>query len=101
MRTIWIGALVLAAACGGKGEDWTKRALKPATATAGSIKFTIQIPDGMRQREDHGAVEWDFLIDDRVFTPDINVSAGGYAKTLDEYVATEKSVDNWIRKEQL
>src|SRR5262245_59903189 len=99
MRMIWI--CLLATACGSKGEDWTKRALKRVTASSEGIKFTIDVPDGMRQRDDSGGVQWDFLIDGRVYTPDITVRAGGYAKTLDEYVASEKNIDNWIRKEQL
>ena len=100
MRMLAI-CLVVAAACGGKGEDWTKRPLKQVIATSGGIKFTIEVPDGMRQRPDGDGVQWDFLIDDRVFTPDITVRAGGYAKTLDEYVATDKTVDQWIRKDTL
>jgi hypothetical protein len=99
MKAILVCALL--AGCGGKSEDWSKRPLETKAAKADDINFTIDVPKGMRQKDDAGGVVWDFLIDGRVYTPDISVRAGGYAKTLDEYLATEKSVENWVRKETL
>ncbi len=100
MRTLII-VLGCAAACGGKGDDWTKRPIKTVSATVKGIAFTIDLPDGMRQKTRDDEVEWDFLVGEYAKTPDISVSAGGFAKTLDDYVKTEPKVDNWLRKDSL
>jgi hypothetical protein len=90
------------AACGSKdGDDWTKRSTKAVSGTVEGIKFTIDLPDGMRQRDSNGQVEFDFLVGEYVKTPNITIGAGGFAKTLEEYIAFEKTTDNWIRKDKL
>ncbi len=97
-------ATLLVIGCGGKdgGEDWSTRPLEEVTANTDGILFSIKIPKGMRQKEAAGGgVVWDFLVDGRVYSPDITVRAAGYADTLEKYVETEKRVDNWLRKDTL
>ena len=101
MRTMLLCLLVTACGKGGGGDDWTHRPIKAVTATAGKVAFTIELPEGMRQKADSGGVEFDFLVDDYVKTPSVHVGVGGYAKTLDDYVKSDPSVDNWVRKQAL
>src|SRR4051794_40391642 len=103
MRTMLI-LCVAAAACGkGGSSDWTKRAVKPVAASADGVEFTIDLPEGMRQKADHGSVEFDFLEGEYVKTPNITIGTAGFAKTIEDYVKQESSsgTDNWIRKEAL
>ncbi|MDB4955492.1 MAG: hypothetical protein JWO36_3061 [Myxococcales bacterium] len=101
MKSILLMLCVAATACAGGGDDWTKKPLKTVSGTAGGVPFSIELPDGMREKVDGKDVRYDFHIDDRTKTPEITVSAGGYAKTLDDYMKTEPGVDNWLRKETL
>ena len=102
MRPTLLLAILGAAACGGgKKADWTSRPIKTVSATTGGVAFTIDLPDGMRQKDDKDEVEWDILDDGRVHTPELDVSAGAYAKTIDEYVKTEPNVKTWLRKDKL
>jgi hypothetical protein len=101
MRTIWILG-VAAMACGkGGGDDWTKRPVKPVSATAGGVAFTIDLPDGMRQKADGDGVRFDFLEGEYAKTPEVSIGTSAFAKTLDDYVKFEKQVDNWVRKDTL
>jgi hypothetical protein len=100
MKLILISILAVAA-CGGKGDDWTKRQVKTVPVTVGGVALTIDLPEGMRQKVDGDAVRFDFLVDEYAKTPEITIRAGGYAKTLDDYLKTEKSTENWLRKEAL
>ena len=102
MRTVLITS-VLVAACskGDNGDDWSKRAVKTVSASARGVAFTIDLPDGMRQRPDRGDVEFAFHIDGYTKTPQFTIGTGGVAKTIDEYVKFEPNVDNWLRKETL
>jgi hypothetical protein len=100
MRNLTVCALALAIGCGkGGGDDWTKKPTKQVSGTVKGQAFTIEIPDGMRQKAEADEVRWDFLVDGYAKTPEITVRAGGWADSLDKYVETEKSVDNWLRKE--
>jgi hypothetical protein len=102
MLFVVIGTSLCAAACGkGGGGDWTSRPIKPITVTVDGVKLTIDAPDGMRQKEDHGQLRLDFLDGEYVKTPDITIGIGGYAKTIDDFVKTEPKVDSWVRKEAL
>ncbi len=101
MRTILILALA-AAACGkGGGDDWTKRLVKPVTGTAGGIAFTIDLPEGMRQKPDGDDVKFDFLVGEYAKTPSFTIGSAAFAKTLEDYVKFESKVDNWLRKDAL
>lgn len=101
MRTTWALAIALAACGKGDDADWTTRPVKTIAATAGGIGFTIDLPDGMRQKADGDGVKFDILVDDYVKTPEVSIGAGGFAKTLDDYVKSEPRVDNWLRKTTL
>ena len=94
-----LGSLV---ACGkGDGEDWTKKPIKTVTGTVKGVAFSIDIPDGMRMKAEPDRVEFDFKVGDYVKTPNISIGEGTFADTLDKFVETEKSVDNWVKKEPL
>src|SRR4051812_18926323 len=101
MRTAAV-VLLVAAACGkGSGDDWTKRPVKTQSATVKGVAFTIDLPDGMRKKEEPDEVRWDFLVDGYAKTPEVSVSATGWADSLDKYLETEKDVTNWLRKDSL
>jgi len=101
MRIAWVCVLA-AAACGtGSGDDWTKKPVKPVSATVKGIPFTIELPEGMRQKAEADEVRWDFHVDGYAKTPEVTVSAAGWADSLEKYLETEKSVDNWLRKDSL
>lgn len=101
MRTILVLVIALAGCSKGGVPDWTKRAVKTVSATVKGVAFTIDLPEGMRQKDDGGDVVFDFLIDGRVYTPEFMIKTGYVAKTLDEYVAFAREADNWLRKEAL
>ena len=102
MKNIVIWVLVMAAACGkGDGDDWSTKPLKTVSGTTKGIAFTIDLPDGMRQKVDDDNVRYDFLVGDYAKTPEIIVGATGWAKTLDDYLKTETETKNWLRKEAL
>ena len=91
---------VLVAACGkGGGDDWTKKPVKTVSATVKGHAFTIELPEGMREKAEADEVRWDFHIDGYVKTPEITVRAGGWADSIEKYVESEKGADNWLRKE--
>jgi hypothetical protein len=99
---ISVGVTAAIAACGkGGGSDWTSKPAKTIAATVRGVAFTIEAPEGMRQQAKPDELQLDFLIDDYVKTPDITVRASGYAKTLDDYVKSEKEVTNWVRRDAL
>jgi hypothetical protein len=103
MRNLFISCLMLVA-CGkggGGGDDWTTHPVKTVSATSKGVAFTIDLPDGMRQKPDGDRVEFDFLVGEYTKTPNFTISVGGFAKTIDDYVKTEPKVDNWLRKEAL
>ena len=99
--------LVLVAACGSKGagEDWTRRATKPVTATVDGVKFSIDLPEGMREKDAPEEVTFDFhvTIDGEGYTktPEFHVRTDKYGdKTLDDFVKNwGKDVTVWLRKE--
>jgi hypothetical protein len=93
-----------AVACGkgsGGGDDWTQRPVKPVSGTVKGLAFTIDLPEGMRQKTQPDEVEFDFKVGEYAKTPDVTISAGGYAKTLEDYMKTEPKVDTWLRKDTL
>lgn len=102
--------LVSLVACGGNNgpESWTKRSVKTVTATVNGIKFSIDLPDGMRQKDEKDEVDWDFLVDiggeKYAKTPEVRVRSGEYAdKTLDAALKSpmHKDTTNWVRKDTL
>jgi hypothetical protein len=94
--------LIIAAGCGGGGgDDWTKRPVKPVSATVEGIAFAIELPEGMRLKAKPDEARWDFLVGEYAKTPEITVREGGFAKTLEDYLKVEPKVDNWLRKETL
>ena len=100
--TLVLGIAVLGAACGGGGgggNDWSKKAVKPVTGTIEGAAFSIEVPEGMRQKTDPKSLELDFLVDGRVFTPNLTIRQGGFAHTVDDYVKGEPKVATWLRKE--
>ena len=98
---ITLAAVCVVAACGGGGEDWTKKPTETVSGKVDGVAFTIEVPKGMRQKAEADELRFDFLVDDRVFTPDIVIREGAFAKTLDDYVKGEPKVASWIRKESL
>lgn len=108
-----IRAIVFAcalAACGKKGapEDWTKRPVKTTTASVRGIKFSIDLPEGMRQKDERDEAVWDFLVEmggeKYAKTPEIRIKSGQYAdKTLEDAMKSpiRQKVTNWVRKDTL
>ena len=95
-------ALVLigATACGGGSSgDWTTRAVKPVTATFNGKAFTIDLPEGMREKTDKYEVRWDFHEGDYAKTPEISVSDQAAWKTADDYAKSNPKVATYVRKE--
>ena len=96
-----LAALVLLAACGGGGGDWTTHKVAPVKATFNGKAFTIDLPEGMTQKESKYEVSWDFREGGRVHTPSVTVSDGAAWKTLDDYVKSEPKVTTWERRDTL
>ena len=94
-------ALAVLAACGGGGGDWTTRAVKPVAASFNGKAFTIDLPEGMRQKADKYEVRWDFLEGDYVKTPEITVSDTAGWKTLEDYAKSNPKVATYVRKDAL
>jgi hypothetical protein len=86
-------------ACGKDGGDWTTRKIAPVTATFEGKSFTIDLPEGMRQKADKYEVRWDFLEGEYAKTPEISVSTHAAWKTVDDYAKSESKVTTWVRKE--
>jgi len=106
MQKLLIVALVVGACgggggAGGGGDDWTSKPIKTVAATVDGIAFTIDLPDGMRQKAEDGGVHFDFLVGEYVKTPEVTVRAGGFAKTLEDYLKSEASTKDWLRKDTL
>ena len=93
--------LLVFAACGGGGGDWTTRKVAPVTASFEGKSFTIDLPEGMRQKADKYEVRWDFLEGEYAKTPEISVSTHAAWKTVDDYAKSESKVTTWVRKETL
>ncbi len=95
-------ALILLAACGGGGgADWSTRKVLPVTAQFNGKSFTIDLPEGMRQKMTKWEVEFDFLEGEYAKTPDVTVADTSGWKTADDYAKSESKVTTWIRKETL
>jgi len=77
-----------AAACkSGAGDtDWTKRPLKTAQGTVDGIKFSIEVPDNIRQKDRGDEVGFDTLINDRVYDPSISIRSGTGTPSLEEWL---------------
>ncbi len=110
MQKLVIAVFVLAACGGGSGggssgsgggDDWTSKPIKTVSATADGVAFTIDLPDGMRQKPDSGGVTFDFLVGEYAKTPEVTVRAAGFAKTLEEYMKSEPRTSEWLRKDTL
>jgi hypothetical protein len=100
MRAL-LAALLLLAACGDSGPDhWSKRPTETVAATVDGIAFSIDVPKGMRMEAKPDEVELDFLIDDRVYTPNLHIRASSSGGTADEELKFEKN-PNVLRKEDL
>jgi hypothetical protein len=96
-----LAVLVLLAACGGGGGDWSARKVAPVTGTFNGKAFTIELPQGMTQTPSKYEVTFDFREDGRVHTPSVTVSDSAGWKTLDDYVKSETKVSTWVRKDTL
>lgn len=100
MRTALLLLGVLAACGGGgSGDDWSKRPVKPISATVDGIAFTIEVPEGMRQRAKADELELDFHVDGYAKTPNLRIRAGGFAESVEKYAETQQAVETWLRKE--
>lgn len=90
-------------ACG-KGDDgpqhWSKRATETVTATVGGVAFSIDVPQGMRQKTEDDEVAFDYHLGDRVYTPDITIRVASKPHTLAAYLETESAKD-FLRKEEV
>jgi hypothetical protein len=102
--------LVSLVACGGNNgpESWTKRPVKTVTGTVEGIKFSIDLPDGMRQKDEKDEAVWDFLVEHGgekySKTPEIRIKSGKYAdKTLEDAMKSpvRSNTTNWVRKDTL
>jgi hypothetical protein len=81
------GLLVVAACKGGAGDtDWTKRPLKTAQGTVDGIKFSIDVPDNIRQKDRGDEVEFDTLIDGRVYDPGVSIRASTGTPSLEDWL---------------
>jgi hypothetical protein len=80
--------LLAAAACkSGAGDtDWTKRPLKTAQGTVDGIKFAIDLPDNIRQKDQGDEVDFDVLIDGRVYDPSISIRASTGTPSLEDWL---------------
>jgi hypothetical protein len=95
-------ALATLTACGKKGgSDWTQRPIKTISGTVDGIAFTIDVPDGMRQKAKPDELALDFLDGEYAKSPDVWIRSGTSGKTLDDYVKSEPNVTVWLRKESL
>jgi hypothetical protein len=99
MRSAFVIAALVA--CGGGGsKDWSERKLVTSNETIGAVKFSIELPEGMAKKADHGQLHWDFREDGRVKTPDVDVSDKAAFKSLEDYV-TFAHVKEFVRKDKL
>jgi hypothetical protein len=110
MKTIASVLLMSAVACGGNKapESWTTRPVKTVAGTVAGIKFSIDLPEGMRQKDEKDEAVWDFLVkigdEEYAKTPEIRIKSGTYAdKTLEEAMKSPMRTDvsNWVRKDAL
>lgn len=95
-RTSWLvlGCVVLAAAAAckkdgaGGGKDWSKVALQPFAGEVDGIKFTVQVPEGMKLTEQEKIrVAWEPAEGDQFKGPRLRISRAFIPpKTVEEAV---------------
>ena len=94
-----LATLATLGACGGSDGDWTTRAVKPVSASFNGKAFTIDLPEGMRQKTDKYEVRWDFLEGEYAKTPEISVSDGAAWKSVEDYAKASPRITTYLRKE--
>lgn len=100
----WIFAALALGACGkgGGGSDhWKSWPTETVKGTVKNIAYQIDLPKGMRMRDDDGSgtVEYDIDQHDRVYTPDITISAEMHMGSLDSYLAMQTGT--FLRKDKV
>jgi hypothetical protein len=100
---------LLLVACGDKGDkEWTQRATPTVHKTIGGVGFSIDLPEGMRERLERDELHYDFVVkhngEDYVKPLEIYVSTTTSAKpTLDEELKSPlySPTTVWVRKDSL
>ena len=74
---------LLLVACGGDGDkEWTQRATPTVHKTVGGVGFSIDLPEGMRERVDGDRLHYDFVV---------KHNGEDYVKPLELYFSTTTS----------
>lgn len=97
-KVLLIAAL---AACGKSGGDdhWKSWPTETVKSTVDGVAFQIDLPKGMRMKEEGQDVAFDIHQNDRVYTPDIMITVYNHASKLDEYLKTQTGT--MTRQEQV
>ncbi|MGN6109955.1 MAG: hypothetical protein ACTHU0_32920 [Kofleriaceae bacterium] len=110
MRNLLIVAVLATACSKGGGFDWTSRSVKTVTASvetkaaAGGTEqtsFSIDLPEGMEQKDVGYGLAFNFHVEGRTVYPEFVVSRQKRIDKLDDYVKNHANVTTWLRKDEL
>jgi hypothetical protein len=91
------------AACGGGGDEWHKRPLETRTVKLEGVSLSIELPKGMRMKQERDEVVFDFLEGEYVKMPEVRLSVSKLSRPwkAEDVILGDEKKETFLRKEDL